>query len=63
MNQTNKTNTIKATTKLKIIVVLAVITMLVLANTEVGAVKLICWLGLFVETAVMGLVFEKEFGC
>lgn len=60
MNQTNKT---KTTTKLKIIITIALITMLVLANAEVGAVKLICWLGIFVETAVMGLVIEKDYKC
>lgn len=50
----------KQTTKAKIIIILAILTMIVLGNTEIGAVKLVCWFGLFLQTVALGLVFEKE---
>lgn len=50
----------KQTTKLKINALLTIITIMILGNTEVGAVKLICWLGLFVEFIIFALIFEKD---
>lgn len=50
----------KQTTKLKINALLTIITMMILENTEAGAAKIICWLGLFVEFIVFVLIFEKD---
>lgn len=53
----------KSTTKLKINALLTIITLATLGNTEAGAVKIICWLGLFIEFAVFMIVFEKDYKC
>lgn len=50
----------KQTTKLKINALLTIITIMILGNTEAGAVKIICWLGLFVEFIIFALIFEKD---
>lgn len=50
----------KQTTKLKINALLTIITIMTLGNTEAGAVKIICWLGLFVEFIIFALIFEKD---
>ena len=53
----------KQTTKLKLNALLTIITLLVLGDTEAGAVKIICWLGLFIEFAVFMMIFEKDYKC
>lgn len=53
----------KQTTKIKLNAILTMITMLILANTEAGAVKIVCWLGLLAEFIVFGLIFEKDLKC
>lgn len=50
----------KQTTKIKINALLTIITIMILGNTEAGAVKIICWLGLFVEFIIFALIFEKD---
>lgn len=45
---------------IKLNALLTIITMMILTNTEAGAVKLICWLGLFVEFIVFIKIFEKD---
>lgn len=45
---------------IKLNAILTIITMIILTNTEAGAVKLICWLGLFVEFIVFTMIFEKD---
>lgn len=50
----------KQTTKLKINALLTIITIMVLGNAEAGVVKIICWLGLFVEFIIFALIFEKD---
>lgn len=50
----------KQTTKLKINALLTIITMIILDTTESGIVKIICWLGLFVEFIIFVLIFEKD---
>lgn len=50
----------KQTTKLKINALLTIITIMILGNTEAGAVKIICWLGLFVEFIIFAMIFEKD---
>lgn len=45
---------------IKLNAILIILTITILANTEAGAVKLICWLGLFIEFVVFTLIFEKD---
>lgn len=53
----------KSTTKLKLNAVLTIITLNVLGTTEAGAIKIICWLGLFIEFVVFAMIFEKDYQC
>ena len=45
---------------MKINALLTITTMIVLSNTELGAVKLGCWVGLVIETIIFALVLEKK---
>ena len=53
----------KTTTKLKLNALLTIITLNVLGITEAGAIKIICWLGLFIEFVVFAMIFEKDYQC
>ena len=53
----------KQTIKLKINALLTIITLMTLANTEAGAVKIICWLGLLAEFIIFAMIFEKDLQC
>lgn len=53
----------ETTTKLKINALLTMITIMILANTEAGAIKIICWLGIFVEMIIFAFIFEKDLQC
>lgn len=50
----------KNTTKIRINALLTMFTIMVLANTESGIVKIICWLGLIIEFVVFTSIFEKD---
>jgi hypothetical protein len=45
---------------IKLNALLTILTITILANTEAGAVKLVCWLGLFVEFIIFTMIFEKD---
>lgn len=53
----------KNTTKININALLTMITIMTLANTEAGAIKIICWLGIFVEMIIFAMLFEKDLKC
>ena len=50
----------KQTLKIKIIAVLTMLTIAILGTTEIGAVKIGCWFGLFVEFLALAKQFEKD---
>ena len=45
---------------IKLNALLTITMMMILANTEAGAVKLVCWLGLFIEFIIFAKIFEGD---